>query len=174
MTFWLKCVILSSPIETERLFVYEIAEGGKDKMEIAIIANDSKKELMTQFCIAYCGILSKHHLCATGITAKYISEATGLEIEKLLSGEHGGEEQIISRLAYNEIDVLLNFRDTKPGITFNEVENELMRMCDMYNVPVATNIATAEVIILALDRGDLDWREMFNPRSEYNRKKSVK
>ena len=143
-------------------------------MEIAIIANDSKKELMTQFCIAYCGILSKHHLCATGITAKYISEATGLEIEKLLSGEHGGEEQIISRLAYNEIDVLLNFRDTKPGITFNEVENELMRMCDMYNVPVATNIATAEVIILALDRGDLDWREMFNPRSEYNRKKSAK
>lgn len=143
-------------------------------MEIAIIANDSKKELMTQFCIAYCGILSKHNLCATGITAKYISEATGLEIEKLLSGEHGGEEQIISRLAYNEIDVLLNFRDTKPGITFNEVENELMRMCDMYNVPVATNIATAEVIILALDRGDLDWRETLNPRSEYNRKKAAK
>ena len=143
-------------------------------MEIAIIANDSKKELMTQFCIAYCGILSKHHLCATGITAKYISEATGLEIEKLLSGEHGGEEQIISRLAYNEIDVLLNFRDTKPGITFNEVENELMRMCDMYNVPVATNIATAEVIILALDRGDLDWRETLNPRSDYNRKKVSK
>ena len=143
-------------------------------MEIAIIANDSKKELMTQFCIAYCGILSKHNLCATGITAKYISEATGLEIEKLLSGEHGGEEQIISRLAYNEIDVLLNFRDTKPGITFNEVENELMRMCDMYNVPVATNIATAEVIILALDRGDLAWRELYNPRSEYNRKKAAK
>lgn len=143
-------------------------------MEIAIIADDSKKELMTQFCIAYCGILSKHNLCATGITAKYINEATGLEIEKLLSGEHGGEEQIISRLAYNEIDVLLNFRDTKPGITFNEVENELMRMCDMYNVPVATNIATAEVIILALDRGDLDWRETLNPRSEYNRKKSMK
>ena len=143
-------------------------------MEIAIIANDSKKELMVQFCIAYCGILSKHKLCATGITAKYISEATGLEIEKLLSGEHGGEEQIISRLAYNEIDVLLNFRDTKPGITFNEVENELMRMCDMYNVPVATNIATAEVIIMALDRGDLEWREALNPRSEYNRRKIAK
>ena len=143
-------------------------------MEIAIIANDTKKELMTEFCIAYCGILSKHNLCATSITAKYISEATGLEIERLLTGEHGGEEQIISRLAYNEIDVLLNFRDTKPGITFNEVENELMRMCDMYNVPVATNIATAEVIILALDRGDLDWRETFNPTSDYNRKKAAK
>lgn len=140
-------------------------------MEIAIIANDSKKELMTQFCIAYLGTLSKHNLCATSITAKYISEATGLEIEKLLTGEHGGEEQIISRLAYNEIDVLLNFRDTSPDATYNEVENELLRMCDLYNVPVATNIATAEVIITALERGDLSWREIVNPRSEYNMKK---
>ena len=140
-------------------------------MEIAIIANDSKKELMTQFCIAYLGTLSKHNLCATSITAKYISEATGLEIEKLLTGEHGGEEQIISRLAYNEIDVLLNFRDTSPDATYNEVENELLRMCDLYNVPVATNIATAEVIVTALERGDLSWREIVNPRSEYNMKK---
>ena len=140
-------------------------------MEIAIIAHDSKKELMTQFCIAYLGTLSKHNLCATSITAKYISEATGLEIEKLLTGEHGGEEQIISRLAYNEIDVLLNFRDTSPDATYNEVENELLRMCDLYNVPVATNIATAEVIITALERGDLSWREIVNPRSEYNMKK---
>ncbi len=142
-------------------------------MEIAIIASDGKKELMTQFCIAYCGILSKHNLCATGITAKYISEATGLEIERLLSGEHGGEEQIISRLAYNEIDVLLNFRDSKPSSAFDEVENEMMRMCDLYNIPFATNIATAELIILALDRGDIDWREALNPRSEYNRKKKL-
>ena len=140
-------------------------------MEIAIIAHDSKKELMTQFCIAYLGTLSKHNLCATSITAKYISEATGLEIEKLLTGEHGGEEQIISRLAYNEIDVLLNFRDTSPDATYNEVENELLRMCDLYNVPVATNLATAEVIITALERGDLSWREIVNPRSEYNMKK---
>lgn len=142
-------------------------------MEIAIIASDGKKELMTQFCIAYCGILSKHNLCATGITAKYISEATGLEIERLLSGEHGGEEQIISRLAYNEIDVLLNFRDSKPSSAFDEVENEMMRMCDLYNIPFATNIATAELIILALDRGDIDWREALNPRSEYNRRKRL-
>ena len=128
---------------------------GTVKMEIAIIASDTKKELMTQFCIAYCGILSKHNLCATSITAKYISEATGLEIERLLTGEHGGEEQIISRLAYNEIDVLLNFRDTRPNTEYSETEHELMRMCDLYNIPVATNIATAEVVITALDRGDL-------------------
>lgn len=143
-------------------------------MEIAIIASDAKKELMTQFCIAYCGILSKHNLCATGITAKYISEATGLEMEKLLSGDYGGEEQVISRLAYNEIDILLNFRDTAPSETYDEVGNEMMRMCDLYNIPVATNIATAELIIMALDRGDLDWRETLNPRSEYNRRKKTK
>jgi len=137
-------------------------------MEIAIIAHDLKKELMAQFCIAYCGILSKHNLCATAITAKYISEATGLKIEKLMSGEQGGEQQIASRVAYNEIDVLLYFRDTRVTNANNPVEHELLRMCDLYNVPVATNIATAEVIITALERGDLDWREIVNPRSTLN------
>ena len=140
-------------------------------MEIAIIAHDLKKELLAQFCIAYCGILSKHHLCATGVTAKYISEATGLEIDKLMSGENGGEQQIASRISYNEIDVLLFFRDTRPDNVNNIEEHELLRMCDLYNVPVATNIATAEVIITALDRGDLDWRNIVNPRSALNRKK---
>ena len=139
-------------------------------MEIAIIASDTKKELMTQFCIAYCGILSKHNLCATNITAKYISEATGLEIEKLLAGEQGGEQQIASRIAYNEIDILLYFRDTRPTAGYDETEHELLRMCDLYNIPVATNIATAEVVINALERGDLDWREIVNPHSSLNRK----
>ena len=136
-------------------------------MEIAIIAADMKKELMTQFCIAYCGVLSKHNLCATGITAKYISEATGLKIERLLSGEQGGEEQIATRIAYNEIDILLYFRDMRSG-EFDEGQ-ELLLACDRYNIPVATNIATAEVLITALDRGDLDWRNFLNPTSEYNR-----
>lgn len=139
-------------------------------MEIAIIAHDLKKELMTQFCIAYCGILSKHNLCATSITAKYISEATGLEIERMLSGVQGGKQQIASRISCNEIDVLLYFRDTRPDTTPDEVEAELLRLCDLYSVPVATNIATAEVIVTALDRGDLDWREIFNPRSAYNQR----
>ncbi len=141
-------------------------------MEIAIIASDVKKELMAQFCIAYCGILSKHNLCATATTAKYISEATGLNINKLMSGQQGGEEQVASRISYNEIDVLLYFRDTRPTVKDTSVEQELLRMCDINNIPVATNIATAEVIITALDRGDLDWREFVNPRSEYNTKKA--
>ena len=139
-------------------------------MEIAIVAHDKKKELMAEFCTAYCGILCKHNLYATSITAKYISEATGLKIERFLSGEQGGEEQIASRIAYNEIDVLLYFRDTRPNQKENPAGNELLRVCDVNNIPVATNIATAEVVINALERGDLDWRNFVNPRSEYNRK----
>jgi methylglyoxal synthase len=140
-------------------------------LKIAIVAADMKKELMTQFCIAYCGILSKHDLCATNITAKYISEATGLEIERLLTGEQGGEAQLATRIAYNEIDILLNFRDVRPEYADSEDERQLLLACDRYNIPVATNIATAEVLITALDRGDLDWRNFLNPTSEYNRSK---
>lgn len=134
-------------------------------MNIAIIAHDSKKELMTQFCIAYCGILSKHKLCATGTTGKLVSEATGLDIEKYLSGSQGGDQQIGSRIACDEIDLLLLFRDPlnpKPG----EVnEASLLRLCDVHNIPVATNIATAEALIHSLERGDLDWRDIVNPKN---------
>ncbi len=134
-------------------------------MEIAIIADDKKKELMTEFCIAYCGILCKHSICATAATGRYISEATGLTIEKMMSGTQGGIEQIASRVAYNEIDLLLFFRNTSPEGYDKASDNEIMRMCDLYNIPVATNIATAEVLVRALDNGDLDWREYVNPKN---------
>lgn len=127
-------------------------------MNIAIIANDKKKELITEFCIAYCGILSHHYICATAITGKYISEATGLQIERMLSGSHGGSEQIASKIAYGEVDVLILLRDTSNDAEYAETEVGLVKLCDKYTVPVATNIATAEALILALDRGDLDWR----------------
>lgn len=133
-------------------------------MNIALIAHDSKKELMTQFCIAYCGVLSKHSLCATGTTGRLVAEATGLEIEKYLSGEQGGDQQIAARIACNEIDVLLLFRDPlnpKPG---EPDEANLLRLCDVHNIPVATNIATAESLIHCLERGDLDWRDIVNPK----------
>ena len=80
-------------------------------MNIALIAHDKKKELMVQFCIAYCGILSKHNLCATATTGKIVSDTTGLKITRFMSGSRGGEEQIASRIAYDEIDILLYFRD---------------------------------------------------------------
>ena len=150
----------------------QIKERSEDgRLEIAIIAHDLKKELMAQFCIAYCGTLSKHNLCATAVTASYISEATGVHIDRLMSGEYGGEEQVASRIAYNEIDILLYFRDTRPTAVVKPAEMELLRACDQFNIPVATNIATAETIITALERGDLDWRNFVNPHSEYNQKK---
>lgn len=128
-------------------------------MNIAIIAQDTKKELMVQFCIAYCGILGKHKLCSTSRTGKLVSDATGLKISKFLSGSHGGCEQIASRIACNEIDLLLFFRD--PMNQNTDVDyNTLLRLCDVHNIPVATNIATAEALIHALERGDLDWRDL--------------
>ncbi len=134
-------------------------------MEIALIADDTKKELMAQFCIAYCGILSRHHVCATQTTGKYVKDATGLDIEMMMSGSTGGCEQIISRISYNEIDLLFYFRDTNPAHVYDDNEQALLRLCDLYNIPVATNIATAEALVLALSRGELDWRELINPRA---------
>ena len=141
-------------------------------MYIALIAEDNKKELMTQFCIAYCPILCKHHIYATHITGKYISDATGLEIETLLAGSAGGTEQIASMIAYDEIDLVFYFRNTSSELQPSEAEINLLRLCDVYNVPVATNIATAEVLVTALEAGSLNWREIINPKSEYNRKKN--
>lgn len=146
----------------------------KRKMEIAIIADDNKKELMAQFCIAYGGILGRHHLCATYTTGSYISEVTGLEIETYLSGDAGGVEQIASRVTFDEIDVVFYFRSTDPLKQEYEAEMNLLRFCDVYNIPLATNIATAEVLVTALDQGSLNWREFVNPRSEYNLAKRKK
>ncbi|MBR4554085.1 MAG: methylglyoxal synthase [Ruminococcus sp.] len=132
-------------------------------MNIALIAHDSKKELMVQFCIAYCGILSKHTLCATGTTGKIVGEATGLRIQRYLSGSQGGGEQIAARISCNEIDILLFFRDPISAKPSEPKDVDLLRLCDVHNIPIATNIATAEALIHALERGDLDWREIVNP-----------
>lgn len=127
-------------------------------MNIAIIAHDAKKELMVQFCIAYCGILSKHDLCATGTTGKLVSEATGLKIQGFLSGSQGGDQQVASRISCNEIDLVLFFRDPLNRKPHEPNEMNMFRLCDVHNIPFATNIATAEALIHSLERGDLDWR----------------
>ena len=133
-------------------------------MNIALIAHDSKKELMVQFCIAYSGILSKHNLCATGTTGRFVSEATGLNIFKFLSGRQGGDQQIAARIACNEIDLLIFMRDPNKQGTDEPDVSTILRLCDVHNIPVATNIATAEALIHALERGDLDWRNIVNPK----------
>lgn len=133
-------------------------------MNIALIAQDAKKELMVQFCIAYCGILSRHHLCATGTTGKMVSEATGLSIVRFMAGSQGGDQQIASRISCNEIDLLLFFRDPIVSKPHEVDEANLLRLCDVYNIPIATNIATAEGLIHALEQGYLDWRDIVNPK----------
>ncbi|MBE6760660.1 MAG: methylglyoxal synthase [Ruminococcaceae bacterium] len=132
-------------------------------MNVAIIAHDAKKELMVQFCIAYCGVLSRHKLFSTGTTGKLVSEATGLEIVKFLSGRQGGFQQIASRISCDEIDLVLLFRDPMTNKTSEPDEQVLLNLCDVHNIPVATNIATAEVLIHGLERGDLDWRDIVRP-----------
>lgn len=133
-------------------------------MNIALIAHDSKKELMVQFCIAYCRVLSQHNLVATGTTGKLVGEATGLSIQRFLPGSHGGDQQIAARIACNEIDLLLFFRDPISAKPHEPNELNLLRLCDVHNIPVATNIATAEVLIHGLERGDLAWLELKHPR----------
>ena len=134
-------------------------------MNIALIAHDKKKELMVQFCTAYKFILDKHNLCATGTTGRLVSEATGLKVHKFLSGPQGGDQQIGARIAYNEIDMVLFFRDPLTAQIQEPDISALLKLCDIHNIPMATNVATAEVLILGLERGDLAWREIVNPKS---------
>ena len=136
---------------------------GEIELNIAIIAHDAKKELMVQFCIAYCGVLSRHSLFSTGTTGKLVSEATGLDILKFLSGRQGGFQQIASRISCDEIDLVLLFRDTMTAKPNEPDEQVLLNLCDVHNIPVATNIATAEMLIHGLERGDLDWRDIVRP-----------
>jgi len=135
-------------------------------LNIALIAHDKKKELMIQFCIAYKGILSKHSLCGTGTTAKMVAENTGLDVMRFLSGSQGGDQQIGARIAYNEIDLVLFFRDPLTSQPYEPDMLEILRLCDMQNVPVATNVATAEVLVRGLERGDLDFRDIVNPKNK--------
>lgn len=134
-------------------------------MYIALITEEKKLELMIQFCIAYCGILSHHSLCATDITGHRVSEATGLQIERYLSLAHGGIQQIGARLELNEIDMVIFFRDPENEASDADV-NYISCLCDANNIPFASNIATAEVLIQGLKYGDLDWRNIVNPKRQ--------
>ena len=130
-------------------------------MNIALIAHDAKKKLMQNFCIAYRQILSKHDLFATGTTGRLIEEVTNLTIHKYLAGHLGGEQQIGVQIEHNQIDLVIFLRDPlNPKLHELDVNN-LMRLCDMHNIPLATNLASAELLIKSLERGELEWREMF-------------
>ena len=133
-------------------------------MRIALIAHDSRKELMTQFCTAYVRILSQNELVATGVTGKVVRDATGLPVRCLYPGGRGGAEQISSMIACGEVDMLLFFRDPVNARPDEPNAVNLLHICDMHTIPVATNIATAEVLIHGLERGDPAWIELQRER----------
>ena len=138
-------------------------------MNITLMAHDKKKELMVQFCTAYKSVLSKHNLSATATTGRLVAEATGLPVTLYLSHNQGGHQQVDARIAYNEIDLVLLFTDPNNSDPWEDQQVvQTLHLCDAHNVPMATNLATAEMLILGLERGDLDWREMIR------RKRSVR
>ena len=138
-------------------------------MNITLMAHGKKKELMVQFCTAYKSVLSKHNLSATATTGRLVAEATGLPVTLYLSHNQGGHQQVDARIAYNEIDLVLLFTDPNNSDPWEDQQVvQTLHLCDAHNVPMATNLATAEMLILGLQRGDLDWREMIR------RKRSVR
>ena len=130
-------------------------------MNIGLIAHDAKKKLMQNFCIAYRGILCKHSLYATGTTGRLIEDVANLSIHKYLAGHLGGAQQLGSQIEHNQIDMVIFLRDPLSPKSHEPDVNNVVQLCDTYNIPLATNLATAELLIKSLDRGDLDWREMY-------------
>lgn len=130
-------------------------------MNIGLIAHDSKKKLMQNFCIAYRGILCKHDLFATGTTGRLIEEVTNLNVYKYLAGHLGGEQQLGSQIENNDLDIMIFLRDPLTPKSHEIDVNNIFHLCDMHNIPLATNLATAELLIKALDRGDLEWRDVY-------------
>lgn len=135
-------------------------------MNISLIAHDKKKPDMLNFCIAYSHILKDHTLFATGTTGSKIEEATGLSIEKFMSGPLGGDQQIGAKIAINEMDVVIFFRDPLTAQPHEPDVSALMRLCDVHQIPLATNLAAAEIAIRALEKGDFQWREIIKDREK--------
>lgn len=130
-------------------------------MNIGLIAHDAKKQLMQNFCIAYRGILSRHSLYATGTTGRLVEEVTNLNIHKFLAGHLGGEQQIGAQIEHNQIDLVIFLRDPLTPKSHEPDVGNIFRLCDIHNIPLATNLASAELLIKSLDRGDMEWREMY-------------
>ncbi|MCC8028923.1 MAG: methylglyoxal synthase [Lachnospiraceae bacterium] len=130
-------------------------------MNIGLVAHESKKKLMQNFCIAYRGILGKNVLYATGTTGRLIEEVTNLSVKKYLPGHLGGVQQLCADVESNQIDVMIFLSDPMSTNARDISIANILKQCDLHNIPIATNLATAEILVLALERGDLDWREMY-------------
>lgn len=131
-------------------------------MKIALIAHDEKKDEMVNFSIAYEPIFAKHTLYATGTTGKRIMDETNLSIERLMSGPLGGDQQIGAMIATGEMDLIIFFRDPLTAQPHEPDVSALLRLCDVYGIPLATNIATAELLIRSVEKGYFSWRDTAN------------
>lgn len=130
-------------------------------MNIGLIAHDAKKKLMQNFCIAYRGILAKHTLYATGTTGRLVEEVTNLNIRKYLAGHLGGEQQMGAQIEANEVDLVIFLRDPLQPKPHEPDVSNVLRLCDVHNIPVATNLATAELLIKSMERGDFEFRNYY-------------
>ncbi len=128
-------------------------------MNIALIAHDQKKDLMVSFVTAYESILKQHTLYSTGTTGKRIMEATSLKVQRFQSGPYGGDQQIGAEIAKNNMDLVIFLCDPMTAQPHEPDIQALIRLCDVYMIPVATNIATGELLIKGLERGELQWRQ---------------
>jgi methylglyoxal synthase len=137
-------------------------------MNIALIAHDKKKDDIVRFAIAYKSILADHTLYATGTTGSRIMKETGLSIHRFQSGPLGGDQEIGALIANNKMDVVFFFRDPLTVQPHEPDVSALVRLCDVYAVPLATNMGTAEIIIKGLERNDLSWRNIVSEKGDMN------
>ncbi len=129
-------------------------------MKIALIAHDKKKTEIVNFMIAYSHIFMKHELFSTGTTGKRIMDQTDLHITRLMSGPYGGDQQIGAMIAENELDLIIFFRDPLTAQPHEPDVSALLRLCDVYSIPLATNVATAEILVRSIEQGDFGWRDI--------------
>ncbi|MCL2707626.1 MAG: methylglyoxal synthase [Defluviitaleaceae bacterium] len=129
-------------------------------MNVALLAHDNKKGLMENLCVAYRGILSKHQLFATMTTGLLVEDAINVPVRKYLAGHLGGVQQLGAQIELNDIDLVIFLRDPLHQKNYEPDIQTVQRLCDVHNIPVASNLATAEALLIALDRGDLDWRNI--------------
>ena len=130
-------------------------------MNIGLIAHDAKKKLMQNFCVAYRGILAKHTLFATGTTGRLVEEVTNLTVHKYLAGHLGGEQQLGAQIEDNALDLVIFLRDPLQPKPHEPNVSNVLRLCDVHNIPVATNLATAELLIKSMERGDFEFRNYY-------------
>jgi methylglyoxal synthase len=137
-------------------------------MNIALIAHDKKKDALVQFVTAYESIFSKHNLFATGTTGLRIMEATGLKVTRFQSGPLGGDQEIGAMIAKNQMDAVFFFRDPLTSQPHEPDVTALVRLCDVYSIPLATNMGSAELLIRGLEKGLLEWRNIAKENGERN------